>query len=104
MKSEDIRNRRWTEQDREAVRRIRAAPLQAAGLPASRPSAEMPGLTARQLASLVRFPDTRPPKVAVSVRLDVRVLDWLKSSGPGHLSRINHILANLMEAEQRAQR
>ena len=101
MKSEDIRNSRWTEQEREAVRRIAA--LQAAGLPASRPSAEMPSLTARQLASLVRFPDARPPKVAVSVRLDVRVLDWLKSRGPGHLSRINHILANLMEAEQRAQ-
>ena len=26
---------------------------------------------------------------------------WLKSRGPGHLSRINAILANVMDAEQR---
>jgi hypothetical protein len=40
--------------------------------------------------------------VAVSVRLDARVLDWLKSKGEGHLTRINDILLNLMDAEQRA--
>ena len=38
-------------------------------------------------------------KVAVSLRLDPRVLDWLKSKGEGHLTRINDILTNLMEAE-----
>jgi uncharacterized protein (DUF4415 family) len=37
------------------------------------------------------------------VRLDPQVLDWLKSKGQGHLTRINDILANLMEAERRAQ-
>jgi uncharacterized protein (DUF4415 family) len=41
-------------------------------------------------------------KVAVSVRLDPAVLDWLKSKGEGHLTRINDILTNLMEAERRA--
>jgi uncharacterized protein (DUF4415 family) len=40
--------------------------------------------------------------VAVNVRLDARVLDWLKSKGEGHLTRINDILTNLMEAEGRA--
>jgi len=30
------------------------------------------------------------------------VLTWLKSKGEGHLTRINGILTNLMEAEQRS--
>ncbi|MGB6941246.1 MAG: hypothetical protein WBE37_02465 [Bryobacteraceae bacterium] len=38
------------------------------------------------------------------VRLDERVLVWLKSKGRGHLTLINDILANLMEAEQKAGR
>jgi hypothetical protein len=36
------------------------------------------------------------------VRLDERVLDWLKSKGQGHLTLINDILANMMEAERHA--
>ena len=51
---------------------------------------------------MVRLRDARPRKVAVSVRLDAQVLDWLRSKGEGHLTRINDILTNLMEAEQRA--
>ena len=39
--------------------------------------------------------------VAVSVRLDPHVLEWLRSKGEGHLTRINDILSNLMEAERR---
>lgn len=30
-----------------------------------------------------------------------QVLDWLRAKGEGHLTRINDILANLMEAERR---
>ena len=63
--------------------------------------ADIPRLSGEQLARMVRLRDARPPKVAVSVRLDPRVLDWLKSKGKGHLTRINDILANLMEAEPR---
>jgi len=37
----------------------------------------------------------------VSVRLDPQVLDWLRAKGAGHLTRINDILTNLMEAERR---
>ena len=37
----------------------------------------------------------------MSVRLDPQVLDWLRSKGEGRLTRINDILANLMEAEGR---
>jgi len=42
-------------------------------------------------------------KVAVSVRLDPEVLDWLRAQSEGHLTRINDILSNLMEAESRVQ-
>jgi hypothetical protein len=37
--------------------------------------------------------------VPVSVRLAPRVLEWLRSKGEGHLTRINDILMNLMEDE-----
>jgi len=40
-------------------------------------------------------------KVPVSVRLDPQVLEWLRGKGAGHLTRINDILLNLMEAERR---
>lgn len=61
---------------------------------------DIPRLTSEQLARMVRLREVRR-KVAVSVRLDPQVLDWLKSKGEGHLTRINDILANLMEAEKR---
>ena len=61
---------------------------------------DIPRLTDQQLAQMVRLRDMRP-KVPVSVRLDPTVLEWLKSKGGGHLTRINDILRNIMEAEQR---
>jgi uncharacterized protein (DUF4415 family) len=60
-------------------------------------------MTDQQLAQMTRFRD-RPRKVAVSVRLDPAVLAWLKSKGERHLTRINDILANVMEAERQARR
>ena len=98
MRSEDIRNRRWTEKERGALRR--AAGRQAAGDKSRLNLEDIPRLTDEQLASMVRLRDVRR-KVAVSVRLDARVVDWLKSKGEGHLTRINDILTNLMEAEGR---
>lgn len=47
----------------------------------------------------MRLRDVRR-KVSVSVRLDPQVLEWLRAKGEGHLTRINDILANLMEAER----
>jgi uncharacterized protein (DUF4415 family) len=98
MNSEDIRNRRWTEKERRVLRR--AAKRQAAGDESRLNLEDIPRLTNEQLASMVQLRDVRR-KVAVSVRLDARVLDWLKSKGGGHLTRINDILTNLMEAEGR---
>ena len=39
-----------------------------------------------------------PPKASISLRLDADVLEWLKSQGPGHQTRINAILRAFKEA------
>jgi uncharacterized protein (DUF4415 family) len=83
------------------VRRL--ATRQAAGDDSDINFDDIPPLTEEQLANMVRFRDVKR-KVAVSVRLDPQVLDWLKSKGEGHLTRINDILTNLMEAESAARR
>jgi uncharacterized protein (DUF4415 family) len=98
MRSEDIRNRQWAEKERQALRF--AAGRQASGNDSDINFRDIPRLTGEQLANLVRLRDVRR-KVAVSVRLDPRVVDWLRSKGEGHLTRINDILTNLMEAEHR---
>lgn len=100
MSSEDIKNRKWTEREKAAIRR--GAARQASSDDSGINYSDIPPLTDEQLAAMVRFRD-RHPKVQVSVRIETRVLDWLKSKGEGHLTRINDILANVMEAEQRAQ-
>ena len=101
MTSEDIRNRQWTDEELEAMRY--AAERQAASDDSDIDFSDIPQLTDEQLAGMVRMRDVRR-KVAVSVRLDPQVLDWLKSKGEGHLTRINDILSNLMEAEHRLSR
>jgi uncharacterized protein (DUF4415 family) len=99
MTSEDIRNRKWTDAEKEVIRRGAAA--QAAGDDSGIDYSDIPRLTEEQLARMVRLRDVRR-KVPVSVRLDPQVLDWLRAKGEGHLTRINDILTNLMEAERRA--
>ena len=42
----------------------------------------------------------RPLKTQISIRIDLEVLDWLKSKGEGHLSRINEILRDRMTRER----
>ena len=71
---------------------------QAAGAEEPGGPGDIPPLSDEQLAAMVRFRPRRP-KLAVSVRLDAQVVEWLKSKGKGHLTRINDILTNLMEAE-----
>ena len=43
----------------------------------------------------------RPIKKQTTVRIDADVLDWLRSKGDGHLTRINEILRERMAAELR---
>jgi len=98
MKSADIANRKWTEAERTTLRSL--GRRQAAGDDSSIRFDDIPRLTKAQLDGMVRLREVKR-KVAVSVRLDPRVLHWLKSKGEGHLTRINDILTNLMEAEHR---
>jgi uncharacterized protein (DUF4415 family) len=97
--ADDIWNRPLTVAEKEVIRRI--AKEQAEGDFSNINYEDIPPLTDEQLASAVRARDVRPAKVAVSVRLDPRVLEWLKSKGTGHLTRINDILSNVMDAERR---
>jgi uncharacterized protein (DUF4415 family) len=39
----------------------------------------------------------RPKKAAVTIRLDVDVMAWLKASGGGYQARINTYLRHLMQ-------
>jgi uncharacterized protein (DUF4415 family) len=100
MTSEDIRNRKWTDEELQMFDRLAAK--QAAGGDSGINYDDIPHLTEEQFSKMIRFRDRN--KIAVSVRLDPRVLEWLKSKGKGHLTRINDILMNLMEAEERARR
>jgi uncharacterized protein (DUF4415 family) len=61
---------------------------------------DIPELTDEQLAQAIPF-RMRTKTTPVSFRIQIDVLEWLKSKGPGHLTRINQILANVMEAERR---
>ncbi len=82
MKSEDIWNKPLTEAEKETLHR--QAARQATGDDSHINFKDIPPLTDGQLAGMTRFRDRRP-KVAVSVRLDAKVLDWLKSKGEGYL-------------------
>ncbi len=44
----------------------------------------------------------RPIKKQTTVRIDADILDWLRSKGEGHLTRINDILRERMLAERSA--
>ena len=41
----------------------------------------------------------KPRKEAISLRVDMDVLDWLRRQGPGYQTTINRILREHMEAE-----
>jgi uncharacterized protein (DUF4415 family) len=45
----------------------------------------------------------RPRKRRISLRVDIEVVDWFKSKGPGYQTRINRILRRvMMEGKRRA--
>jgi uncharacterized protein (DUF4415 family) len=94
VKAERILNKPLTKQQRDRLGRL-----------ASKPDSEIdvsdiPPLTDKQLAEMVPY-RLRSKTTLISLRVQNDVLSWLKSKGPGHLSRINAILANVMDAEHR---
>jgi uncharacterized protein (DUF4415 family) len=54
-------------------------------------------------APAVRASSNQQLKQIVTIRLDVDMLNWFKSAGPGYQTRINQILRDHMD-EQRAAR
>ena len=62
---------------------------------------EVPQLPPAQWAKGAVGKYYRPLKSQISFRIDRDVLDWLKSKGEGHLSRINAILREQMGRERR---
>jgi len=47
----------------------------------------------------------RPRKRRISLRVDVEVVDWFKSKGPGYQTRINRILRRVMtEGKKRVEK
>jgi uncharacterized protein (DUF4415 family) len=61
---------------------------------------DIPPLSDEQLAEMASF-RLRSKTTLISFRVQNDVLEWLKAKGPGHLTRINAILASVMEAESR---
>jgi len=73
---------------------------------ASQPDSEIdcsdiPPLDAEFWENAVRGRFYRPVKQAVSVRIDLDVLEWLKQQGKGYQTRINHILRDTMLRSRR---
>ena len=94
VKAELIFNKALTKRQRERLARLAEKP------DSEIDTSDIPPLTDQQLAEMV--PNRlRPKTTLISLRVQNDVLVWLKSKGPGHLSRINAILANVMDAERR---
>lgn len=94
MSAEHIFSEPITKAQRQRLARLAEKPDSAIDL------SDIPPLTDEQLAEMV--PDRlRSKTTLISFRVQNDVLNWLRSKGPGHLSRINAILANVMDAEQR---
>jgi uncharacterized DUF497 family protein/uncharacterized protein (DUF4415 family) len=105
VKAEDIFNKPLTKRERETVRRT--AERQAAGDDSHIDYSDIPPLSDEQLAAMTRFRDARDrleKKKMISLYVRGDVLEWLKSKGPGHLTRINDILTSVMEAERRVKK
>ena len=62
---------------------------------------DIPEASAENWAAAKRGAFFKPRKEAISLRLDMDVLDWLRRKGPGYQSIINRILRERMAAEER---
>ncbi|HSZ88605.1 MAG TPA: BrnA antitoxin family protein [Acetobacteraceae bacterium] len=65
-------------------------------------TADIPEAPAENWKTARRGPFFRPRKEAISLRVDMDVLDWLRRHGPGYQTEINRILREKMEAETRS--
>ena len=52
------------------------------------------GLADQEMGAESRW--SRPRKRRISLRVDIEVVDWFKSKGPGYQTRMNRILRRVM--------
>ena len=62
---------------------------------------DIPEAPAENWATAERGQFFRPRKQAISLRLDMDLLDWLRRRNPRYQTEINRILRDRMEAESR---
>jgi uncharacterized protein (DUF4415 family) len=86
---------------KKAERRLTGAQLaQLNALENRRPDTEdIPEAPAGNWKTVRRGPFFRPRKEAISLRVDMDVLDWLRRRSPRYQTEINRILREKMEAE-----
>ena len=60
---------------------------------------DFPPVPEANWATAVRGRFYKPRKEAISLRLDMDVLDWLRAKGPGYQTEINRILREKMLSE-----
>jgi len=60
---------------------------------------DFPPVPEANWATAVRGRFYKPRKEAISLRLDMDVLDWLRHKGPGYQTEINRILREKMLSE-----
>ncbi len=65
-------------------------------------TSEVPEITDWTGAVRGRF--YRPMKQAITIRLDADVIHWLKQGGRGYQTRVNKILRNAMEEQEKSAR
>jgi uncharacterized protein (DUF4415 family) len=90
VKAEDILNKPLSKRQRAMLNRLAAMPDSEIDY------SDIPPLTDEQLAEMAAY--RRSKTTLISFRVQNDVLEWLRSKGPGHLTRINTILSNVMEA------
>ncbi|MFL6658602.1 MAG: BrnA antitoxin family protein [Massilia sp.] len=57
-------------------------------------------MTTTENDSAPRAAGSMPMKQIVTIRLDVDMLNWFKSAGPGYQTRMNQILRDHMDAQR----
>lgn len=63
---------------------------------------EAPVTVRREPAAAPTSKNGNAIKQIVTIRLDVDMLEWFKAEGPGYQTRINQVLRDHMNAQQRA--
>lgn len=53
-----------------------------------------------EVAAAPKAQVTNGSKQIVTIRLDIDMLEWFKSAGPGYQTRVNQVLRDYMEAQR----